>query len=151
MDCSLPSSSVHGILQERILEWVAISFSKASSQSRNQTQVSCIAGRLFTNWAMLPVHFSGTSKILAVCCMLHHSVVSNSLRPHGLYVTYQAPLSMMILQERILEWVAMPSSRGSSQPRDRTQVPGMAFHANSLPSEPPGKSKDFGKWLQIIS
>ena len=37
-------------------------------------------------------------------------------------VAHQAPLSMGILQARILEWVAMPSSRGSSQPRDRTQV-----------------------------
>ena len=40
MDCSLPGSSVHGIFQARILEWVAISFSRGSSQPRNQTQVS---------------------------------------------------------------------------------------------------------------
>jgi len=45
MDCSLPGSFVHGILQARILEWVAISFSRGSFQPRNQTQVSCIAGR----------------------------------------------------------------------------------------------------------
>ena len=38
MDCSLPGSSVHGILQARILEWVAISFSRGSSQPRNWTQ-----------------------------------------------------------------------------------------------------------------
>ena len=38
------------------------------------------------------------------------------------YIAHQAPLSMGILQARILEWVAMPSSRGSSQPRDQTQV-----------------------------
>ena len=49
MDCSLPGSSVHGILQARIPEWVAISFSRGSSQFRDQTQVSCIAGRLLTN------------------------------------------------------------------------------------------------------
>ena len=46
---SLPGFSVHGILQARILEWVAISFSRGSSQPRNQTQVSCIAGRFFTD------------------------------------------------------------------------------------------------------
>ena len=51
MDCSPPGSSVHGILQARILEWVAISFSRGSSRPRNQTQVSSIAGRFFTNWA----------------------------------------------------------------------------------------------------
>ena len=48
MDCSPPGSFVHGIFQARILEWVAISFSRGSSQLRDQTWVSCIAGRFFT-------------------------------------------------------------------------------------------------------
>jgi len=47
-DCSPPGSSVHGISQARILEWVAISFSRASSQPRDWTRVSCSAGRFFT-------------------------------------------------------------------------------------------------------
>ena len=47
VDCSLPGSSVHGILQARILEWVAISFSRGSSQPRDRTQVSRIGGRRF--------------------------------------------------------------------------------------------------------
>ena len=51
-ECSLPGSSVHGILQARILEWVAIPFSRVSSWPRDQTQVSCIAGRFFTTWAI---------------------------------------------------------------------------------------------------
>ena len=51
-DSSPPGSSVPGILQARILEWVAISFSRGSFQPRNRTLVSCIAGRFFTNWAM---------------------------------------------------------------------------------------------------
>ena len=46
MDCSPPGSFVHGILQARILEWVAISFSRGSSQPRDQTRVSHIAGTL---------------------------------------------------------------------------------------------------------
>ena len=48
MSCSPPGSSVHGISQARILEWVAIPFSRGSSQPRAQTWVSCIAGRFFT-------------------------------------------------------------------------------------------------------
>ena len=48
MDCSPPGSSVCGIFQARILEWVAISFSRGSSQPRYQTLVSCIAVRFFT-------------------------------------------------------------------------------------------------------
>ena len=51
MDYSPPGSSVHGISQARILEWVAISFSRRSSWPRDRTQVSCIAGRFFTLWA----------------------------------------------------------------------------------------------------
>ena len=52
MGCSPPGSSVPGILQARILKWVAISFSRESSQPRDRTQVSCIAGRFFINWAI---------------------------------------------------------------------------------------------------
>ena len=51
IDCSLPGSSVHGIIQARILEWVALPFSRGSSQPRDWTRISCdscIAGRFFT-------------------------------------------------------------------------------------------------------
>ena len=47
MDCSLPGSSVHGIFQARVMEWIAISFSRGSSWPRNQTRVSRIVGRHF--------------------------------------------------------------------------------------------------------
>ena len=49
MDCSTPGSSVHEIFQARILEWVAISFSRGSSQPKDRTQVSCTASRFFTD------------------------------------------------------------------------------------------------------
>ena len=52
MDCSIPGSSVHGILQARILEWVAISFSRVTSWPRDRTRVSCIGGRRFNLWAI---------------------------------------------------------------------------------------------------
>ena len=51
MDCSLSGSSVHGIFQTRVLEWIAISFSRGPSRPRNRTWVSRIAGRCFTVWA----------------------------------------------------------------------------------------------------
>ena len=51
MDCSLPGSSLHGILQARVLEWVAISFSRGSSRRRDWTWVSHIPGRCFKLWA----------------------------------------------------------------------------------------------------
>ena len=51
MDCSLSGSSVHRIFQARVLEWVAISFSRGSSRPRDWTQVSHTVGRRFTVWA----------------------------------------------------------------------------------------------------
>ena len=50
--CNPMDYTVHVILQARILEWVAVPFSRGSSQPRDRTQVSCIAGRFFTRWDM---------------------------------------------------------------------------------------------------
>ena len=57
-------SSVHGILQARILEWVAIPFSMESSWPKNWTQVSCISGRFFTHWATREAHILDTNPLL---------------------------------------------------------------------------------------
>ena len=69
----MPGSSVHEILQERILEWVTISFFRASSRPRGRTRVSCIAGRLFTIWETRETHFftflSLTSLIKTISCL----------------------------------------------------------------------------------
>ena len=51
MDCSVPGSSVDGIFQARVLEWVAISISRGSSQPKDRTRISGIASRFFTSWA----------------------------------------------------------------------------------------------------
>ena len=103
MDCSLPSSSVHGTLQARILEWVAISFSRRNDQG----------GSKVTQGTSPP---APKDPIHCVSC----SVMSDSLQLHGL----SPPGSSVhgILQARVLEWVAIPFSRASSQPRDPTQV-----------------------------
>ena len=62
MDCSPPDSSVHEIFQARILKWVAISFSRRSSQSKDWTQVFWTAGRLFTDWSYSLVAFNFSVK-----------------------------------------------------------------------------------------
>ena len=59
MDYSLPGSSIHRIFQARVLEWVAISFYRGSSQSRDWTWVSHIAGRRFTIWAAREAPYLG--------------------------------------------------------------------------------------------
>ena len=196
--CTLIGSSVHANLQAGIPEWVAIPFSKRSSQPKDQTWGSCTAGGFFTMWAtgsldmntspgkchrqrslvgyspwghkesdtewatslhdtwrgpssqirfiyhtyISQLHWLLISSHYQPCkswstslstakgstevwwswrntldsnswisfFLISHSVTSDSLRPHG------------ILQARTLEWVAFPFSRGSSQPRDQTQV-----------------------------
>ena len=107
MDCSPTGSSVHRIFQARILEWLAISFSRRSSWPRDQTQVSCIAGRFFTIWATKETIWNSEVKVTQSCptlCNLTDYTVFG------------------ILQARILDWVAFPFSRGSSQPRHWSQV-----------------------------
>ena len=61
---------------------------------------------------------------------------------------HQAPLSMRILQARTLEWVALPSSRGSSRPKDQTDslLPPLPWQAGSLPLAPPGKPVGTAVW-----
>ena len=95
MDCSLPDSSVHGIPLARILDWVAISFFRGSSQPRDWTWVSCFAGRSSTNWAMRIFKWSvSTSQILldpVYCwyCLLWVCFVLFCF--HFIFLYYSAP------------------------------------------------------------
>ena len=111
--------AIHSIIEARILEWVAFPFSRGSSQPRDWTQVSCIAGGFFTSWATreaqeywsgwpipspadlpdrgielgspalqvdsFPTELSGKHESES------RSVMSNSLRPHGLYSPWNFP------------------------------------------------------------
>ena len=63
-------------------------------------------------------------------------------------VAHQAPLSMGFFQAKVLEWVAIFSSRGSSWPRDRIWSP--TFQADTLPSEPPGKPHSLSRVMNIV-
>jgi len=94
MDCSLPGSSVHGIFQARVLEWVAISFSRGSSQPRDQTQVSHIVGRHFTCLSQQGSpklhYFSPNQQSPKYCCMPLLLVPWFS---HILYFKYLLPKS----------------------------------------------------------
>ena len=68
--CDPMDSTVHGILQARILEWVACPFSKGSSQTRDQTQISHIAGKFFPSWATREVqNWKGNGKPVHCSCL----------------------------------------------------------------------------------
>ena len=99
MDCSLPGSSVHGILQARLLESVAIPFFRGSSRLRNPTWGSSIAGKFFTIWATREAPKSSITwslfNILSICELLGRQkgilppawnafLLSKMLRPLGL-------------------------------------------------------------------
>ena len=110
MDHSLPGSSVHGILQARTLEWVAMSSSRdlPNSGIEPTSPISpALAGEFFTTSATWEVYFrhvgvhaQSPQLHLILCNPMDHSLPGSSV--HG------------ILQARILEWVAMSSSKGSS-------------------------------------
>ena len=103
MDCSPPGSSVHGILQARIQEWASISFSRESSLSKDQTHVSCNAGRFFTTEptgipnVLWEYAAAAVAKSLQSCPTLCDPIDGS---PPGFPVPG-------ILQARTLEWVAI--------------------------------------------
>ena len=151
MNCSPPGFSVHGISQARILEWVAISYSRGffltqGTQGWNPHFLHWQTDSLpLTPWnPNIPIYIcrclTGTFLIIShygkqdgiyfkkkhqkleigppsVCVLSHVQLFATSCT-----VACQSPLSMAILQVRILQWVAIPSSKGSSQPMDRICV-----------------------------
>ena len=107
MDCKPPGSSVHEIFQARILEWVAISFSRGSSQPRDRTRVSCTAGRFFADWATREALYMCLS---CICVYSKHiyvqcfQILLNSLITKIIYVY---PCNLVVLN-----WGQFLSSRG---------------------------------------
>ena len=97
VDCSLPGSSVHGILQARILEWVAISFSRGSSRPRN-TQVSCIADRGFILWA--------TREALPELAQTPVHTVGDAIQPSHPLSTPSPPASIFPSIRIPFQWVS---------------------------------------------
>ena len=135
MDCSLPGSSAHRISQPGILEWAAISFSRGSSRPRDRPCVSCLAVGFFTRESPgKPIIYASAGlclvalSCLTLCDPMNWSLPGGSA--HG------------FLQARILEWLAMPSSRGSSNPVIEPRFP--SLQVDSVPSEPQGESRNTG-------
>ena len=97
---------VCGILQARILEWIAFPFSRGSSWPRNRTGVSCIAGGFFTNWAIRKAPISSERCLLA-CLLSHFSHVQLSAIPWT--TAHQAPLSMGSSTQKYWSGLPFPS------------------------------------------
>ena len=110
MDCSLPGSAVHGIFQARVLEWGAIALGREQSPTLTPGHWSSI---IFASSAFQPLlsatAYVCTCQVTSLCPTLCDFMDCN--------LSWDS-----ILQTRILEWVAMHSSKGSSQPRDQTHI-----------------------------
>ena len=112
MDCSLSGSSIHGIFQARVLEWIAI------SRPRNLTQVSRIAGRRFTVWAIREPRLPITKKdnflcsvaqpCLTLCnpmdCIAHRWDFSDKNTGVGCYFLIQGIFLIQGLNQHLLHW-----------------------------------------------
>ena len=107
-DCSPPGSSLHGIYQAKVLEWVAITFSRGSFWPWDWTCVSCIVRQILNHWATRERKVKKAQSCMTLCDPMDYNLLGRSV--HG------------TLQTRKLEWVTFPFSRGSSWLRDRTQV-----------------------------
>ena len=113
MDCSLPGFSVHGIFHARVLEWVAISFSRGSSWPRDQTKVSCIAGRRLPSEPPGKPEWRFEVKWSRSVCPTLCNPMDCSLPGFSVHE---------ILHAIILEQITISYSRGFSQPRVQTHV-----------------------------
>ena len=108
MDYSQKASSVHGVFQARKLEWVVISFSRRSSQIRDQSHVSCIAGRFFTIWATSKVHIpidfsnSGSSWIFHRFCLQQFLAYFMILVFLGKSLHWRTPLTFLCYRKESL-------------------------------------------------
>ena len=118
--CNLMDSTIHRLLQARIMEWVALSFSRGSSQPRDRTQVSCIAGGFFTSWATREAHL----------------VVSDSLATPWT-VNCQASLSMEFSRQEY--WSGLPCPPPGDLPNPGMEIRSPASQVDSLPTKSPGK------------
>ena len=136
MDCSLPRSSIQGNFQARVLEWVAISFSRGSSRARDRTRVSCIAGRRFTigaarevkvdlsaildpfdfnRFMLYPWAMSFFQQLCPGPSLLFHALFLSPVQPHNVASTIiwkdnQLALGREILYDIQSLWIFRPSS-----------------------------------------
>ena len=130
LDCSLLGSSIYGIFQARILEWVTISSSRGFPQPRDRTHVSCIAGRFFICWAIredCSVQFSSVTQWCPILCdpmdcsrpgfPVHHQVleftqtyvhqVNDTIQPSHPLSSPPFPLAFSLSQPQgLLQWVS---------------------------------------------
>ena len=138
MDCSPPGSSIHGIFQARILEWVTISFSRRSSQPRDWTWVSLIIGRMLYH-----LNHQGSPKVYYRVMANSHGggggLLSKSCPTLAIpwTVACQAPLSVGFSRQEYWSGLPFPSPR--DLPNSGIERGSPALQVDDLPTELWGK------------
>ena len=156
MDCGPPGSSVHGILQARILEWAAICFSRASSWLRDRIHVSCTAGSFFT---AEPPGKPQTPLSLSCFQLFHQSyshtfvIVNYSLSHVQLFlapwtVAHQAPWSMGFPKQEYWHGSPFPFPGDLSWPRIESMS--LALQVDSLPLKHLGSPFSYIPRLEVM-
>ena len=100
MDFNLPCSSIHGLFQARVLEWVAISFSRGTSQPRNRTWVSHIVGRCFTIWTTRWILNHWHTREVPILFLMGKPEPSNIIQSAFIWLNIQWRLKIFILKEK---------------------------------------------------
>ena len=121
MDCSPPGSSIYGILQSRILDWVAFPFSRGPSRTRCEPWSPTLqAYSLLNEPPRKPLLYSRTLFLIHLVYVKVKVLVAPSCPTPCNPMNCSPPGSSVhgTLQARILEWIAISFSRGSSRPRD---------------------------------
>ena len=134
MDYSLPSSSVHGLSQGRMLERVAISFPRRSSLPRDQTHVSCIGRQVLYHWVTWETQSTHTAKCGG------GGLVTKSCPTLATpwTVASQAPLPIEFSRQEYWSGLSFPSPGDLPNPGIKPRPP--ALQEDSLPSESPGET-----------
>ena len=147
MHCNPQDSSVHGILQARILVWVFISSSKGSSQLRDQTHIlslHCIAILLHCRGILYPLSHLGRLLLL----LSHFSHVGLCATPET--AAYQAPPSLGFSRQE--HWSGLPCPPPGDLPNPRIEPRSPTLQVDSLPAEPQGKpsTKNWEKNILLL-
>ena len=127
--CNPMDYIVHGILQARIPEWVAFPFSRGSSQPKDRTQVSCIAGRFFTNWAIREaLCASNWGQISFSCVIVHLSVWLSENTMNCFYLSIYLHFHQLVVMNRKVEkYSTLPGSQA-------LQLQESAMHTGFFPN-----------------
>ena len=139
--CDPVGYRIHGILQARILEWVASPSCRVSFQPRDRTQVSHIAGRFFTSWAAREAPYTEIFTLIILCAHVCAQLiirVPSFVTPWT--VSFQVPLSNGFSQQEYWSGLLFPSPGDLPDPGIKPVSP--ALQADSLPLRPLGRLKE---------